>query len=1251
MSVVFSELFFDYVNNPEWRGVLENAPVSRLTLKMSEKTMSAIVGLSAFSDIASLDGAEKEIADGLGLLKVDFEYTLPASAFCEQSVDELFRLTKARFPVANGFLDGTDVKVSTPVNPLGAPEAFVDVRISLAHGGKDILEAANIGAHIGGLIFDCYGLNARVAFENALSDTTKLQERQLAAAAAVSEAQPEKEHKIVKGFPLYFETMRPLWGKDIKKIPVPMKDTTFQDGRIVVWGDIISKDERATKDGRNLILNYVISDYTGSYRLKFFDSREALFDLNSHLDVGKTVVVEGDIAFDDYANDYVIRAKAVSSVKKFIVPDTAPDKRVELHMHSNMSAMDAMTDVSLLVERAAYYGHAAMAVTDHGVVQAFPAAAEAGKKHHVKILYGVEAYLVDDMNDDGSRKTPEEIKKAPYYHAIVLVRSGAGLKSLYELVSASNLEYFRSKPRMPKSLIAAKREGLILGSACSYGEVFEAVIGKKSADECRRIASFYDYLEIQPDGNNAYMIVSNEDVYADIRSFEDIHTVNRAIIALADELHKPVVATGDVHFLEPWDAQYRAVLMAGQGYADADEQAPLYYKSTDIMLEEFSYLGEDTAYEVVVKNTQAVAALIEEGIKPIPDGIYNPKVEGAEEELKEVCLNRVREIYGEEVPEIVSTRLQRELDSIIKHGFAGLYIIARKLVKNSEEHGYYVGSRGSVGSSFVATMAGISEVNPLPPHYICPACRYSEFFINNEVGSGYDLPPKNCPKCFQKMNRDGHEIPFETFLGFSGEKAPDIDLNFSGEFQEQAHRYTEELFGKAHVFKAGTIACVAEKTAYGFTKKYLDERGRVVSKAEIERLALGCTGVKRTTGQHPGGMVVVPEEYDICDFTPVQYPADSAGKDVVTTHFDFNSMHDTLLKLDELGHDVPTMYKHLRDLTGIDVMDIDICDKNLISLCTSPKPLEVTAKDINWETGTLSIPEMGTGFVCQMLMEAKPQTFSDLIQISGLSHGTDVWTGNAQELIKNGICTISEVVGTRDSIMVYLLHKGLDKGDAFKIMETVRKKDKFLTPEMEKIMRDHDVPDWYIDSCQKIKYMFPKAHAAAYVIAALRLAWFKVYKKLEYYCAYMTVRGGDLDFVSLNSGKNAVFAFLKSIEAKRNKNEASTNEKDKETIMQIVYEAMARGIRFLPVDIYKSDAVRYVPEDGAIRLPFSSIPGVGVNAAQGLFAAHGDGAGEFSSIEDFQIRSGASSAVITSLKDAGAFAELPDSDQLTLFGF
>lgn len=1253
--------FFAPAVDDELKPQLESCVIDECNIDKQSGKMSIYVSNATAISFTVFRSVSKALKSRLGLKDVKI---IPRFTDCKFSSDYYPSLVDAVYEgktASRGFLDDSECDYNDDT-----------LTVSLAYGGADILKSENCDSFMERLVKERFSEEINVVFtgatvvkadddavvkmmseaenealirRNAEAEEKKKQQAEIKKQQAqqqIADAKDPTKHKTVEGYCLYFDTIKPVMGTEIKTLPSPIKDITPMDGTCVIWGDIFNFETRLTKDGRYMIINFCVTDKTGSYTCKIFNRKNLCEPLLENLGNGKTVIVKGSIQHDRYANENIFNVDAISTVEKMPPIDNAETKRVELHLHTKMSMMDAVSDAKALVKRAIDWGHSAIAITDHGVVQAYPEAAKAaGDK--IKIIYGMEGYLVDDALYPDFKQ-----KGVPRYHIILLAKNKVGLKNLYQLITASNVKHFYKKPLLPRSEIIKHRDGLIIGSACEAGELYRAVVHGEAAEKIIEIASFYDYLEIQPCGNNRYMIESPD--FPNINSIEDIQSVNRSIVALADKLGKMTVATCDVHFMDKEDAIFRAILQAGQGYKDADNQAPLYFRNTEEMLEEFAYLGEDTAYEIVVTNTNKIAEMTEV-IQPIPPGNYPPSMEGADEELTKLCWDTAKRLYGDPVPEYVSNRLTRELDSIIKHGFGVLYMIAQKLVKNSEDHGYHVGSRGSVGSSFVAHASGISEVNPLAPHYRCPNCKHSEFFLKGEWGSGYDMPPKNCPECGTPMARDGHDIPFETFLGFKGDKSPDIDLNFSGDYQFYAHRYTEELFGKDHVFKAGTIATVAEKTAYGYVKKYLEERGLVVPKAEEERLKNGCTGVKRTTGQHPGGMVVVPNEYEAEDFTPIQHPADDSDKGILSTHFDFHALHDTILKLDNLGHDVPTLYKHLEDLTGIPVMDVDICDPKIYELLLSPEPLGVTPEDIDCPTGTLSIPEMGTPFVIGMLLEAKPKNFSDLLQISGLSHGTDVWLGNAQELIHEGTCTISEVIGTRDSIMVYLMHKGVEPQMAFKIMEIVRKGNatKLLTEEHIKAMKDNGVEQWYIDSCMKIKYMFPKAHAAAYVSAAMRLGWYKIYRPIEYYAAFMTVRGGDVDAGVVVLGKQAVRNRMKEIDAKGK--EASATEKDQYVALQVVNEMMARGIEILPVDLYKSDATVYKIEDGKIRMPFGAMSGTGEAAAIGLAKARDDGDGPFISIEDLKHRSGASSAVIESLRMIGALEGLPENSQMSLFAF
>ena len=1450
----FEDVFGKYIEKKCDSQALRQSDVAGLQIATEENAVRITLSSAALISHAAIAEAQRSIAMGLLARVVEIKVHYPAELLGEEAFLLIIDYLKAANVPVNGFFRRAVITYENERFTVKLPEGIAAFLEPLALPGKIAAQADEL-----------FGVRPQVSFvpvpdyelkpveepapvmeaapevlpppeeappwEEAPLPPDETESAPAAKAPAKSRA-PKREKANI---PYDEATKKPVGNyRPIKGAPVPIGTLGLDSGSAVIWGDIFSVDCRDTRDKNHFIMSIAITDYTGSINLKIFDELSLKPKLGD-LKPGMTVLVQGDISYDKYDRDMVMRPRHINTVKKNVLTDDAPVKRVELHLHTTMSAMDGVSTAEDLVKRAHSWGHPAVAVTDHGVVQAFPEVMNTVEKIRkddpdFKAIYGVEGYFINDMlpavkgrtdapingryiifdlettglsaameriieigavkveNGEISESfdlfvdpekaiTPEitrltsitnemvagapkeaealeqffrfcdgcdilvahnadfdmgflraairrcgreedpvqidtlvmaramypELKKHKLdtiaerlgvtqkhhhradddarvlaeiflkmvqklvedagitkvmdinhsmgqqntakthpYHIVLLVQNQTGLKNLYKIISASHLEYFQKKPRIPKSLLVRHREGLLVGSACEAGELFKAIREGKKWSELCDIADFYDYLEVQPLGNNMFMVRDGE-----VRSEKDLQDLNITVLKLGQQLGKPVVATGDVHFLEEKDARFREILMAGMGFKDADNQAPLYFRTTGQMLKEFDYLPEETAREIVIDNPRKIAESIEY-VRPIPKGTFPPSIPGSEEDLIRITTTRAKEMYGDPLPEIVEKRLNRELDSITKHGFAVLYMIAQKLIFRSNEEGYQVGSRGSVGSSFVATMAGISEVNPLPPHYLCRKCKHSEFITDGSYGSGFDLPHKNCPVCGEEMYQDGHEIPFETFLGFDGDKEPDIDLNFANEYQSRAHRYTEELFGRDHVFKAGTISTIKDKTAYGYVKHFLEDRGQTVPNAEENRLVIGCTGIKRTTGQHPGGMVVIPNDYEVYDFCPVQHPADDPNSDIITTHFDFHSLHDTILKLDELGHVVPTLYKHLEDYTGLKINDTPTNDPAVYTLFTSCEALGITLDDIGITNGTLALPEMGTPFVRGMLLEAKPKSFSDLLQISGLSHGTDVWLGNAQDLIRNGTCTISEVIGTRDSIMTYLLHHGLEPKLAFNIMEITRKgkAPEKLTEEMKQDMLAHNVPQWYIDSCLKIKYMFPKAHAAAYVIAAVRLGWFKVYRPREFYAVYFTSRGDDFDANTAILGPAAVKQKILSLIAKGN--EISTKESDQLETLQVTYEMLLRGIELLPVDLYQSDATLYRLEGDKLRLPFTALKGLGTAAAASL--AEAGRKGPYLSIDDITARSGVSKTVIDLLREHGSLSSLPESSQMSLFG-
>ena len=1245
-----------------------------------------------------------------------------------------------------------------------------------------------------------------------------------------------------------------IYGRDFEDEPMELRHVVGEMGEITFRGQVTSFDTREIRNEKTIVM-FAVTDFTDTIMVKMFVRNDQLTDIVTEIRPGAFLKIKGITTIDKFDHELTIASVAgVKKIPSFITKrkDTAPEKRVELHCHTKMSDMDGVSDTKAIVKQAHDWGHPAIAITDHGVVQAFPDAnhyiEDLDKEDPFKVIYGVEAYLVDDLTDiavrageqtlddtyvvfdiettgfsnvedciieigavkiqggeivdsystfvnpgipipfriteltgitdemvmeapkidvilpqflefvgeaalvahnasfdvgfveqncknlglphkytyldtvalarvllptlakyklnivakalgislenhhravDDAGATAEifvkfvemlkerdittladvnrfgdtnadAIKKMPTYHAIILAKNDVGRVNLYRLISLSHLNYYARRPRIPKSEFLRHREGLIIGSACEAGELYSAIVDNKPEEAIARLVNFYDYLEIQPLGNNRFMVDS--DRFEHIRSEEDLMEINRRIVKLGEEFHKPVVATCDVHFLEPEDEVYRRIVMAGQGFTDADNQAPLYLRTTEEMLEEFAYLGSQKAYEVVVTNTVKIAEQIEK-ISPVRPDKCPPVIEDSDKQLRDICYNKAHSMYGENLPPIVVERLERELNSIISNGFAVMYIIAQKLVWKSVEDGYLVGSRGSVGSSFVATMAGITEVNPLSPHYYCTECHYSDF-ESDEVrkyagGCGWDMPDKNCPVCGAPLVKDGFDIPFETFLGFKGNKEPDIDLNFSGDYQSNAHKYTEVIFGDGQTFRAGTIGTLADKTAYGYVKNYYEERNQGKRKCEIERLLQGCVGIRRSTGQHPGGIIVLPIGQDINSFTPVQHPANEMTTDIATTHFDYHSIDHNLLKLDILGHDDPTMIKMLEELvteiTGEPFVatDIKLDDQGVMKLFADTSSLGITPEDIGGcPVGCLGIPEFGTDFVIQMVVDTKPKTLSDLIRISGLSHGTDVWLNNAQTLIQEGKATISTAICTRDDIMTFLINSGMESETSFKIMEDVRKgkvaKGKSgKWPEWKEDMLAHGIPDWYVWSCEQIKYMFPKAHAAAYVMMAYRIAYCKVYYPLAYYAAYFSIRANAFSYELMCQGKDKLEYYIRDY--KKRSDSLSNKEQDTLKDMRLVQEMYARGYEFLPIDLYKSKATKFQIIDGKLLPPFSTIEGMGDKAADAVEMAAADG--PYLSLDDFRQRTKVSKTVIDFMADLGLFGDLPTSNQLSLFDF
>lgn len=1029
-----------------------------------------------------------------------------------------------------------------------------------------------------------------------------------------------------------------MGGKTVKGEPTPLGQVNEESGAVVVAGIVFAMDARTIKSG-NKLMTVLITDKKTSLCLKAFVSAEKWTELEGLLKAGDYILAKGEAQFDTFDHEITVM---VSAIEKSSFPQREDlwegKRRVELHAHTKMSRMDGLNDVETLVETAARWGQPAVAITDHGVVQGFPDAAKKAAALGIKMIYGMEGYIFDDADCQAEDGTID-YKKTGTNHIILLAETQAGIQSLYKLVSLSHLDYFYKKPRIPWSVLEAHREGLIVGAACEAGEVFQAVLREAPEEELRRIALRYDYLEIQPVINNRFLVEQGT-----VADTEGLRELNRKIVALGEALDMPVAATTDAHYDEPESALFRNILMAGMGYKDAENGQGLYLRTTQEMMEEFSYLGEEKAREVVIDTPCAIAERVDGGILPVPKGNFPPKIQGAEETLRKTCMDRAHELYGDPIPNRIAERLEKELSSIISNGYAVMYVSAQMLVKKSMEDGYLVGSRGSVGSSLAATMAGITEVNPLEPHYICPQCKHLEWGDMNLYDCGVDMPEKDCPSCGAAMDREGFTIPFATFLGFDGDKEPDIDLNFAGEEQAVAHRYVGEIFGEKNVYKAGTISKVEKRTAYGYVKKFFEERNLSANKYEVDRLADNCTGVLRTTGQHPGGIIIVPDDHDITEFCPVQHPANDTKSDIITTHFDYHKIDKNLLKLDILGHKIPSMIRQLQDMTGVDPLQVDLTDRKVLSIFNGIEALEIQDPNYQYVHGTYAVPEFGTSFVRQMLDDIHPDKFADLVRISGFSHGTDVWLNNAQDYIRDGVATMREVISTRDDIMNYLILKGIENKTSFQIMEDVRK-NRPLKEEQLAVMAEHGVPQWYIDSCIKIQYMFPRAHAVAYTMMSFRMAWYKVYYPLAFYATFFTSVASDFDTETILKGGQACLDRISEIAAMGK--EAPPKTQGEVIVLEVAYEMYGRGYSFLPPALGRSHALRFWVEEDKVVLPFVAVDGMGETAANAFYQGYAEK--PYGTIEEAVTRGGLNKTAVEGLRKMGVLDGMPETDQLTFF--